>query len=71
MNYAKLFKQIRKKNKFTQMQLASLIGCTQANISQIEKGIYSPSMELLSVVADVTNTSIIEMLKYALKHKNK
>ena len=44
---------------FTQKQLAERCGMTQANISNIEKGITKPTIDSLKKIADATGKRLI------------
>lgn len=49
---------IRSKENLTQKELARKCGLTQANISNIEKGIAKPTIETLKKIADATGKRI-------------
>jgi methanogenic corrinoid protein MtbC1 len=51
-------KELRKLNKYTQKQLASILGVAQTTIANYEKGIRVPDAEMLHKIADIFNVSI-------------
>ena len=44
--------KLRKRKKFTQKELAELVGVSHPRISEIEKGKANPTLSLLSRIAD-------------------
>jgi len=57
-------------NEMTQEQLAEKAGVTRQTIVAIEKGNYSPSLELAFRIALVFNLSIEEVFSYEIEQKN-
>lgn len=53
--------------EMSQEQLASKIGVTRQTIIAIEKGNYSPSLELAFKIAQAFNVSLEEVFKYELQ----
>lgn len=51
-------------NEMTQQQLADQVGASRQTIVAIEKGNYSPSLELAFKIARVFNTSVDEVFTY-------
>lgn len=51
-------------NEMTQQQLADMAGVTRQTIVAIEKGNYSPSLELAFRIARVFGKSIEEVFQY-------
>ena len=51
-------------NEMTQQELAEKVGVTRQTISAIEKGKYSPTLELAFRIAHVFNTSLEEVFSY-------
>lgn len=51
-------------NEMTQQQLADEVGASRQTIVAIEKGNYSPSLELAFKIARVFNTSINDVFSY-------
>ncbi|MFU1795968.1 helix-turn-helix transcriptional regulator [Paenibacillus azoreducens] len=51
-------------NEMTQQQLADKVGVTRQTIFAIEKGNYSPSLELAFRIARVFGKSIEEVFQY-------
>jgi putative transcriptional regulator len=51
-------------NEMTQQQLADEVGTSRQTIVAIEKGNYSPSLELAFKIARVFNTSINDVFSY-------
>ncbi|AJY74196.1 helix-turn-helix transcriptional regulator [Paenibacillus beijingensis] len=56
------------KNEMTQQQLADLVGVTRQTIVAIEKGKYSPSLELAFRIARVFNLHVEEVFTYEEEH---
>lgn len=61
MNILKL-KQIRKSKGYTLAELSTMIGCTSSHLSQLERGIKQPSLEMLRRICDCLDVSIYELL---------
>lgn len=55
-------KEIRRKAKLTQKDVAEEFGCAQATISAIENEDTSPSLEFLIWLARKTNTPVVQLL---------
>ncbi|MEH7152385.1 transcriptional regulator [Bacillus thuringiensis] len=55
-------KEIRKKYGDTLQSLSEKIEYDYSNLSKVERGIYTPSLELLNKIATVYNISITELL---------
>jgi len=53
--------------EMTQQQLAEKAGVTRQTIVSMEKGKYSPSLELAFRIAQVFNVSLDELFSYDLK----
>lgn len=51
-------------NEMTQQELADKVGVTRQTIASIEKGKYSPSLELAFKIAEVFNKTIDEIFTY-------
>jgi len=51
-------------NEMTQQQLADKVGVTRQTIAAIEKGKYSPSLELAFKIAEVFNKHLEEVFTY-------
>lgn len=51
-------REIRKKRKITQEQLADLVGVSRQSINAIERGKYTPSTVLSLKISEVFNTSV-------------
>ena len=54
-------KTLRKSRKFTLKDVAERAGCTNAYISQIEKGIVSPSISLLKNIATAFGIRLVDL----------
>jgi transcriptional regulator with XRE-family HTH domain len=52
VSFGKRVRSLRRSNDFTQEQLAATIGCSTEYISRIERGLASPSFEILSALAN-------------------
>ncbi|WP_234122973.1 helix-turn-helix domain-containing protein [Clostridium hydrogenum] len=57
MNITKL-KQIRKSKGYTLSTLSSIIGCTSSYLSQLERGLKQPSLEMLRRISDCLEVPI-------------
>ncbi len=53
-------------NEMTQQQLADEVGVSRQTIVAIEKGNYSPSLELAFRIAQVFETSIENIFSYSI-----
>lgn len=53
-------------DEMTQQQLAEKVGVTRQTIIAIEKGKYSPSLELAFRIALVFDTSLVDVFSYHL-----
>ena len=51
-------------NEMTQQQLADAVNVSRQTIVAIEKGNYSPSLELAFKIAGVFNLSLVEVFSY-------
>jgi len=58
MNITKL-KQIRKSKGYTLSTLSSIIGCTSSYLSQLERGLKQPSLEMLRRICDCLDVPIL------------
>lgn len=52
-NFGKKIKKFRKYNNLTQKQLGELAGCSESNISCIERGKSSPTFELIKAIHEI------------------
>jgi len=57
-------------NEMTQQQLADEVGTSRQTIVAIEKGNYSPSLELAFRIARAFDSSIDDIFSYTLEQKN-
>ena len=57
-------------NEMTQQRLADEVGTSRQTIVAIEKGNYSPSLELAFRIAMVFNTSIDDVFSYTNEQKD-
>lgn len=58
-------------NEMTQKELAKKVGVTRQTIIAIEKGHYSPSLELAFRIALVFDSPLEELFSYDLEDKKK
>ena len=56
-------------NEMTQQKLAEKAGATRQTIHHIEKGKYSPSLELAFRIAHVFNTPLEEVFQYKFEEQ--
>ncbi|NBI31106.1 helix-turn-helix transcriptional regulator [Chengkuizengella marina] len=74
MNKGLISNNIRKlrfhHDEMTQKQLAEKVGVTRQTIVAIEKGKYSPSLELAFRIALVFNTPLEEVFSFSLEDKS-
>lgn len=54
-------KELRKKKGFTQVELAKRVGLSASFISNVERGINSPSFENLESISEVLEVDIQEL----------
>ncbi|EEM44442.1 transcriptional regulator [Bacillus thuringiensis serovar pakistani str. T13001] len=64
-------KEIRKNFGDTLQSLAHKIDYDYSNLSKVERGIYTPSLELLYKIADVYNIEITDLLCQSHLHDKK
>jgi putative transcriptional regulator len=62
--------KLRKERGLTQQQLADKVGASRQTIVAIEKGNYSPSLELAFKIAGVFNISINDVFSYEPEVEN-
>ena len=55
--------KFRRARGLTQEELADKIGSTQANISEIERGVHMPSIETLRKIAEVFDIEIVDLFE--------
>ena len=55
--------KLRKRKKFTQKELAELVGVSHPRISEIEKGKANPTLSLLSRIADALETTVSRLTR--------
>ncbi len=65
---SKKLKEYRKKNKYTQEELAEKIGITDKHYSKLERGIFLPKADTFLKLIDILNIPIYE---FGLVNKNK
>ncbi|KIL39023.1 XRE family transcriptional regulator [Gordoniibacillus kamchatkensis] len=56
-------------NEMTQQQLADLVGVTRQTVVAIEKGKYSPSLELAFRIARVFKLQVEDVFTYEEEHE--
>lgn len=62
MSIGRNISRMREKRGMNQVQLAQEVGITQSAISQIEKGIKNPSLQVGSEIARVLRCSIEDLV---------
>ena len=62
MEFGKRFKELRKLNKLTQIQVATKLGIKQSNISDWENNVSRPEYENLIALSKLYDESIDYML---------
>lgn len=60
-------KEIRKREKITQVQLSKRLKVTQGAVAQWETGVTMPSLELLPKLAEILDCTTDELLGIAKK----
>ncbi len=60
---AKRLKELRKKKKLTQLELAEKTGLSHAYIGRLEIGRYDPQLSTLKKLAKVLKVSIAELVE--------
>jgi putative transcriptional regulator len=63
-------KEIRVANKLTQEELAEKSEVSRQTIISIEKGVYTPSLELAFKLSEVLNMEITKIFNYKKSKKN-
>ena len=63
MSVGEDIKRIRESRDMPQVELARRAGVTQAMISQVEKGIRNPSLQVANEIAQVLQCDIEDFLK--------
>jgi len=56
-------REMRKKRKITQEQLADLVGVSRQSINAIERGKYVPSTVLSLKISEIFNTSVNKLFE--------
>lgn len=54
-------KEIRKRRKLSQAQLAEMVGCNQATIAKIERGEANPTLRMIEDIAQALNVSPVSL----------
>ena len=62
MNYAEIFKRVRKKKKMNQMMCSYELGITQTYLSGIESGKFIPSRKILIKLSELIEIPIEALL---------
>lgn len=62
-NILKFLKKLRKEKGLTQGDLANMVQITQAHVSQIERGMATPSIQLLEKLAYVLEVNLYDFFK--------
>ena len=60
-------REMRKRRKITQAQLAELVGVSRQSINAIERGKYTPSTILSLKISEVFNTSVNKIFELEAK----
>ena len=60
---ARKVKQLRTDRGLTLEKLGQMAGCTKAYISQVEKGLSTPSVAMLGRIAEALNVSVTELFR--------
>ncbi len=69
MNHVKL-KQIRKAKGYTLSTLSSMTGCTSSFLSQLERGLKQPSLEMLRRISSCLEVPIFDLISESNFLKN-
>ncbi len=62
--YGEIIRKLRKKHKMTQSELAEKIDLGKTSVSNYETGYSMPSAQILEVISEVFNMSLVEFLTY-------
>lgn len=54
--------EIRREKKYKQTELAEILNVSQQVISNIERGVTMPDIELLKLIADIYNISLDQLV---------
>lgn len=73
MDFGKKLQELRKKNNYSQEELAELIGVARQTISKWELGETSPNLKQATILSKTLNVSLEELInnKQEVKHTNK
>lgn len=64
-------KELRERNKITQLKLAELINMESSNLSKLERGMQMPKEESLESIANVLHVEVKELFDFShIKQKN-
>ena len=69
--FSQNLKYYRKKEKLTQSELAEMVSLTDKYISDIERGLYSPSLNTIDSIANALRIETHLLLKFDEDHVEK
>lgn len=69
MSFQEKLKELRQKNGLSQKKLADAIGVAQSSVNYWEKGLRTPSAEVVQKLANYFKVSIDELLDYRFRGK--
>jgi transcriptional regulator with XRE-family HTH domain len=61
--FGEVLRQLRRERKFTQDELAEASGCHRAHVSFLERGLKSPTLNMLFQLAAALEVSPAEMVR--------
>lgn len=63
--FGRKLRYLRRRNELTQNQLAELTGCSTEYISRMERGLVSPSFEIIEKLCIALNSEPITLFDYS------
>ncbi|MBB6716331.1 helix-turn-helix domain-containing protein [Clostridium gasigenes] len=70
MDIGSKIKEYRKRDKLTQLQLATKSNISRSYLADVEKDRYNPSLETIKAIADALNVPLAEFFKVGIKEDN-
>ena len=64
-SFGKRIRSLRRVRDLTQEQLAEEVGCSTEYISRIERGLVSPSFEILSALANALHVEVSALFNFS------
>lgn len=65
VSFGRRVRSLRRLRDLTQEQFAEKVGCSSEYISRIERGLVSPSFEILGALADALNVQVSALFDFS------